>query len=96
MIESRLRRHSPGQSKLESHTAQYTACDAQMESTDGITRWVNLCVIPGAQSFSGTASRLTSTSGNEQKTVFATRVSSSRRLRGWRPSLNFQARSLTN
>src|SRR6201987_5709735 len=76
MIGRRPLRHSPGQSALESHTAQYTACDAQMESTGGITRWANLCVIPTAISFSGMASRSTSMSGNEQKTPFARRAPS--------------------
>ena len=57
----------------ERHTALYTACDLQMESTDGVTRWANLCVIPTAKSFRGMASRSTSMSENEQKTAFATR-----------------------
>ena len=96
MIGRRLRRRSPGQSALESHTAQFTACDAQMESTDGITQWASLCVILRARSFNGMASRSTSMSENEQKTIFATRVSNSQKLRDWRPSLNLQARSLTN
>src|SRR6202007_1457972 len=59
-----------------------------MESTGGITRWPNLCVIPTARSSCGMASRLTSMSGNEPKITFAIRVSNSQRLRGWRPSLN--------
>src|SRR5258707_15729030 len=96
MIERRSRRHSSGQSALENHSAQYSACDLQMESTDGITRWVNLCVIPTARSFSGMVSRSTSMIGNGRKITFATRVSNSRKLRGWRPSQNLQARSLTN
>src|SRR6202012_3131091 len=53
MIERRLRRHSIGQSALANPTAQYPACDARMEGTDGITRWPSLCVILGARSFSG-------------------------------------------
>ena len=53
-------------------------------------RRLHLCVILAGRSFSGMASRLTSMSGNEQKTIFATRVSSSQRLRDWRPSLNLR------
>jgi C4-dicarboxylate-specific signal transduction histidine kinase len=46
MIERRPRRHSSGQSKPESRPAQYTACDVQMESTDGIKRQANVCGDP--------------------------------------------------
>jgi PAS domain-containing protein len=56
----------------------------------------NLCVIATARSFSGTGFRLTSMRENERKILFATRGSASQRLRGWRPSLNLRARSLTN
>ena len=55
MIERRARRHSLEQLKLANHTTQFTACAVQMESTDGIKREENLCVIPTARSFSGMA-----------------------------------------
>ena len=57
-----------------------------MESTDGIKREANRCVISAGRSFSGMASRLTSMSGNEQKTIFAIRALNSQKPRGWRPS----------
>jgi PAS domain-containing protein len=67
-------------SKREIHTAQSTVCDVQMESTDRITRWANLCVILAARSFSGMAFQSISMSENEQKTIFATQVSNSQGL----------------
>ena len=50
----------------------------RLRRADGEYRWhqtrANLCVIPRARSFSGMASRWTSMSGKEQKTIFAIRV----------------------
>jgi len=62
----------------------------------GTMQAVSPCVIQMAKLFSGMGFRLTSMSENEQRTIFTKRVSSSRKPRGWQPSLNLQLRSLMN
>src|SRR5271168_4858344 len=84
-IARRPCRHSSGQSKQEDHTTEFTACDVQMEGTDGMKRWANHYVIPTARSFSGMASRSTLMSGNGQKTVFVIRASGSAQRRKSQP-----------
>src|SRR5580692_9912651 len=76
------RRHSFMQFKLEKRTAQHIVYDAETGNIAGITQAARPCVILMAGLFSGTGFLLTSMSENAQRTIFATHVTNSRKLRG--------------
>ncbi len=82
MILKTPQRHSSMPSNLENRTLQLIVYDGATGNITGTTRAVSPCVILMEALFSGTGSRSTSMSKNELRTTSATRVSSSRRLRG--------------